>query len=85
VENHNCNKFSRCYKEQAWLLKLPGRSPVEAIWQADDEKATGKNTVVVAEGGKTNKELHQLLIVYKTASGTIRQLVLLLVSSPGRV
>jgi hypothetical protein len=43
--------------KQAWLLKLSGRSPVQAVWQADDEKATGENMVGLAEGGKTNKEL----------------------------
>jgi hypothetical protein len=58
---------------------------VEAVWQADGEKAIGENMVGLAEGGKTNKELHQLLIVYKTASGTIRRPVLPLVSSPGHV
>jgi hypothetical protein len=36
--------------KQAWLLKLPGNTPVEGVWQANDEKATGKNTVTVAEG-----------------------------------
>jgi hypothetical protein len=66
VENHNCNKFSRCYKEQAWLLKLSGRSPVQAVWQADEEKATGKNMVVVAEG----KQIRSFAAPYVVSNST---------------
>src|SRR5690348_17222816 len=65
----NCNNFLRCYKTSFALLKLPGRSPVEAVWQAGREKSNRVCSLGSVWAGMRRGNYHLNLEAGETVGG----------------